>query len=257
MPVVGSNRLDMALNLYRRHGSHCSGGRALHDMTYEADELRRSWKRCFCPIYASGTLTGQFKRKNTERTTWDEAKPLVRTWEDAGSWDGPAEKVAPQSVAPDAPAQASGRMTIADAIAAFLAIREGSNIAPPTLRKYRTFCKQLRAYADSKGYVMLDQFTSADIDVFYASWKLGPRAKGKTLGTLRAFFRFAAAREWLTKNPVSTDIKPPLGANRVENKHPFTEPELQRIYTACDRLGTMKTPCVSITHAGCPNVRPG
>src|SRR5665213_166632 len=39
-------------------------------MTYEADELRRTWKKCFCPIYASGTLTGQFKRKNTERTAW-------------------------------------------------------------------------------------------------------------------------------------------------------------------------------------------
>ncbi len=46
------------------------GGRALHEMTYEADELRRTWKQCSCPIYASGTLNGQFKRKNTERTAW-------------------------------------------------------------------------------------------------------------------------------------------------------------------------------------------
>jgi hypothetical protein len=81
----------MALNIYRRHGSHCLGGRALHEMTYEADELRRSWKRCFCPIYASGTLAAQFKRKNTERTAWDEAKALVRVWEDAAAWDGPAK----------------------------------------------------------------------------------------------------------------------------------------------------------------------
>ncbi len=35
----------MALNLYRRHGSHCAGGRALHDRTYEPDELRRGWLR--------------------------------------------------------------------------------------------------------------------------------------------------------------------------------------------------------------------
>src|SRR5579863_1996470 len=64
----------MALNLYRRHGSHCSGGRALHDMTYETDEVRRSWKKCSCPIYASGTLNRQFKRKNTERVVWADAK---------------------------------------------------------------------------------------------------------------------------------------------------------------------------------------
>jgi hypothetical protein len=46
----------MVLNLYRRHGSHCVGGRALHDMSYETDELRRSWEKCYCPIYVSGTL---------------------------------------------------------------------------------------------------------------------------------------------------------------------------------------------------------
>jgi hypothetical protein len=34
----------MLLNLYRRHGSHCVGGRVFQDTTYEADELRRSWE---------------------------------------------------------------------------------------------------------------------------------------------------------------------------------------------------------------------
>jgi integrase len=230
----------MALNLYRRHGSHCVGGRALHAMTYEADELRRTWKNCSCPIYASGTINGRFKRKNTERTSWDEAKPVVRAWEDSGSWDGPVKFETPAAPVHDAPATSLERITIADAIAAFLAIREGSKIAPSTLRKYRTFCKQLRAFGDEKGYAMLDQFTAADVDVFYATWKLGPRAKGKALGTLRAFFRFAVAREWLTKNPVTGDLKPPLGANRVANKFPFTDQELERIYDACDRLEPIK-----------------
>jgi hypothetical protein len=44
---------------------------------------------------------------------------------------------------------------------------------------------------------MLDQFTSADIDLFYSDWKLGARAKGKALGTLRSFFRFCAKRKWI------------------------------------------------------------
>ncbi len=90
------------------------------------------------------------------------------------------------------------RITIADATKVFLSNREGSKIAPATLRKYKTFTKQLTAFTDSLGYVMLDQFTSSDIDVFYASWNLGARAKGKTLGTLRAFFRFAN-RKWLER----------------------------------------------------------
>lgn len=29
----------MALNIYRRHASHCIAGHALHEMSYESDEL--------------------------------------------------------------------------------------------------------------------------------------------------------------------------------------------------------------------------
>jgi hypothetical protein len=50
------DRVQMALNLYRRHGSNCIGGRPLDGMRYESDETRRNWKNCFCPICASGTL---------------------------------------------------------------------------------------------------------------------------------------------------------------------------------------------------------
>ena len=84
---------------------------------------------------------------------------------------------------------------------------------------------------------MLDQFTSSDIDVFYGSWNIGARAKGQRLGTLRAFFRFCMNRKWLRETPISADVKPPIGANRVANKAPYTDEELQRIIDACDSLG--------------------
>src|SRR5438552_2950771 len=180
----------MALNLYRRHGSHCPGGRALHDRSYEADELRRNWKKCSCPIYASGTLNGQFRRKNTERTVWSDAKGVVEEWERARWWDGSVKPAEPTPLPSPALSPELTRISIADATAAYLAICEGAKIAPATLRKYRTFIKQLSEFADARGYVMLDQFTSADIDVFYATLPLGARAKGKRLGTLRSFFRF-------------------------------------------------------------------
>jgi hypothetical protein len=48
----------MALNLYRRHGSHCIAGHSLNEMTYESDESRRSAKKCSCPIYVSGIRAG-------------------------------------------------------------------------------------------------------------------------------------------------------------------------------------------------------
>jgi hypothetical protein len=47
----------------------------------------------------------------------------------------------------------------------------------PTFRKYRTFTKQLQAFAGARGYVVLDQFRPGDIDVFYTTSPLGPARK--------------------------------------------------------------------------------
>ena len=43
----------------------------------------------------------------------------------------------------------------------------------------------------------------------------------------------------IADTPVSADIKAPVGANRVANKVPFTDDELQAIINACDRIGTV------------------
>jgi integrase/recombinase XerD len=228
----------VALNLYRRHGSHCPGGRALHHRTYEGDEFRRGWKKCSCPIYVSGTLAGRFKRKNTDCTSWSDAKEVAAQWECAGSWDDNQKQSDPTPARnePLDPTAPPPRITINDATSAYLTVCEGAGIAPATLRKHRTFVKQLRSFANSRGYVMLEQFTSTDIDVLYANWKLGARTKGKRLGTFRSFFRFCMNREWLAKNPVTSDLKPPLGANHAANKIPFTDEALGRIIRACDQL---------------------
>ena len=153
-------------------------------MTYEADESRRSWKKCDCPIYASGTLGRHFKRKNTECRKWDSAKALVAPWEAIQAW----ETVAPVAVFPETqpePEVPRG-ITITEATSAFLLKCENRGIALPTLRKYRTFVKQLRAYCDASGYVLLAQLTVLDMDRFYAAWKDEKRAKAKKLERLKA-----------------------------------------------------------------------
>src|SRR5579872_485383 len=223
----------MAVKLYRRHRKECEGGHIEDSRSGEFEEGRRGWKKCACRIHVSGTLGGKFNRKQTGKSDWDEAKALVTSWETADAWDGKVEGPPP----PPIPASVPGRIAIADAMKVFLSNREGAKIADATLRKYKTFTKQLTAFADSRGYVMLDQFTSSDIDVFYGGWNFGARAKGKRLGTLRAFFRFCMNRKWLRETPVSTDVKPPIGANRVANKALYTDEELQRIIDACDSLG--------------------
>jgi integrase len=223
----------MALKIYRRHRKECEGGHAEDTRTGQFEEGRRGWKKCACVIHASGTLAGKFSRRQTGSSDWEKASAVAAIWEAAGSWDG---DIKPE---PPPPAPASSRITVDEAIKVFLTLREGDKIAPATLRKYKTFTKQLRAFAEEKGYVMLDQFTSIDIDSFYSGLKLGARTKGKRLETLRAFFRFCMNRKWLPENPVNSDLKPPLGANKVANKIPFTDAELERIIGACDTLGAV------------------
>src|SRR3990172_1025659 len=111
----------MALNLYRRHSSHCPARRPLHEITYEADELRRRLKKCECSIYVSGTLDRQFKRKNTERIYWADAKTIVAEWESAGSWNG-AVKRATQPPTGSVSDASPTRISIAEALQAYLAV---------------------------------------------------------------------------------------------------------------------------------------
>jgi len=143
-------------------------------------------------------------------------------------------------------------MTIEEATSIFLTNRESAQIAPATLRKYRTFTKQLTAYADGRGYVMIDQFTPADADRFYAGLKLGPRTKGTRLGVLRAFFRFAVNRNWMSETPISSDITPPVGSSKSADKMPFSDEELSRIMRACDNPPRpMRQRDRSPGHVGC------
>lgn len=209
----------MALNLYRRHGSHCLGGRALHDMSYETDERRRSWKRCFCPIYASGTLSGRFKRKNTERTAWDDAKALVRAWEDGGSWDGPKADQAASlvSIVPAAPTNPEIGVTVERAVKAFTAEFQ-EHAAPNTQKKNVLLLKKLKIFAASKGYVILDQWGPIDVREFRTSWSVSPQTAAKNMSTVKAFFEFCLANEWIKRNPARL-VKNPRGRDAGDRRN--------------------------------------
>jgi integrase len=223
----------MALHLYRRHNRECEAGRTKDSHSGELDERRKGRKRCHCVIHASGTLAGKFNRRATGRSTWDDARAYVLALEAAGSWDG---MIAPAVQEPvQVPAQSPPRVTIADAITGFLGTRKAT-VAYSTYRKYLTFTNQLRAFADSLGYVMLDQFRAGDIDTFYTTSTLGPRSKAKMLDRLRSFFRFGVHRDLIPKSPVSPDLKPPAGSTKAANKEPFTDEQIADIIKACDGI---------------------
>jgi hypothetical protein len=138
----------MALNLYRRHRQECEAGHPEETRSGEFEERNKGWKPCACLIFASGTLAGTFNRITTGTRDWDEAKVVIRTWQDANSWNGKSD---PPPIKVERPVP--GRVAIADAVKVFLTNREAAKIAPATLRKYKTFTKQLTTFTASRGYI--------------------------------------------------------------------------------------------------------
>jgi hypothetical protein len=223
----------MPLSLYRRHRLQCEASQHHPEdsRTYQADEKRKGYKgRCRCLIHVAGTLGGIRIRKSTNATDWDEARGFAAALEAGTATVTPAR---PPAVA------APQRLTVAEAIAVYLGNREAT-VSYPTYRKYKTHTKRLQAFGELKGYVWLDQFRPDDIDIFFTRSCLSPVSKAKMLDWLRSFWRFAVNREWITRSPVSSDLKPPTGSTRRANKMPFTDEQLADIVKACDQLENRK-----------------
>lgn len=229
----------MAQSLYRRHTSRCSQGRSRHERTYESDELRRGFKRCLCPIQFEGKLRiAGFVRKSTEQTSWDEARAIAAAWEAAGT-PGVAPTPPPPLDSPSTGPDAGTPVTIQQAAEEFLADIEARQMDESTRRKYRTMLKQMRGYADDRGFRFLREFDVDGVTKFRATWKDGIRSSAKKLERVRMFFRFACDREWISQNPAAK-LKPPIGSSKPAHKHPFTDEEIARLFDACDRYQARK-----------------
>lgn len=145
----------MSLSLYCRHTSKCSQGRSRHERTYESDELRRGFKACQCPIQFEGKVKGVgFLRKSTEKISWDEAKSVAFGWETAGNHQPPALPQPPFSESAGVATKNDEPVSIERAVKEFLADIEARKMDDSTRRKYCTMLKQLRAYADQRGFLL-------------------------------------------------------------------------------------------------------
>jgi hypothetical protein len=104
------------LTLYRRHSPDCK----------HAED--RYFRRCKCPVWAEGTIEGQYLRQSTKTRSWERAEQIRRQWEENRK---PTESP----------------ITITEALQAFYADRERQAVNPRTLRKYRYLKDGLLAYA--------------------------------------------------------------------------------------------------------------
>lgn len=191
------------LTLYRRHTKLCG-------------QKDRYYRRCKCPVWVEGTTNaGDYIRRSLKLTSWERGELKRRELE-----LGP-EGLAGDSLRPQNPK----RTTIRETISKFCLECEARNLSNSTMRKYLTLAKQLQEFASGR-LVYLDEVTTEIAREFRRSWKDGPRAAGKKLERLRAFFKFALENGWLEESPIR-HLKVPI----VKDKPtlPFSREEMARI----------------------------
>jgi hypothetical protein len=165
----------MALNLYRRHRRDCKAGHPEELRSGEFDERKKGWKRYSCPIFASGTLQGKFKRQTTGQWEWTPAKAVVAELDKARSWDG--QVTLPEPLPETTKAH---RVTVEHAVKAFLAeLQETAAFA--THKKYRLLLTKMIEFSEKRGYLMVDQWEPPDVREFRTSWAINPRTGARRM----------------------------------------------------------------------------
>ena len=199
----------MALRLYRRHRKECEAGHPEDFKSGEFEEGRRGWKRCGCPIHASGTIRGKFKRQSTGQWEWDAARAVATQWENRrrGASCPPRGRLSRTSQQTRRqrrrPSRKRQKLSFPNA-------KPEASDGRRWRSTPRTFTNQLNAYAANRGYIRIDQLSVLDMDRFYASWTDGIRSRAKKLERLKSFIQFCKKRNWLTED-IAEDLDAPPG----------------------------------------------
>lgn len=194
------------LGLYRRHQKHCP-----HLLK------GREHLRCPCPLWVDGRMNRERIRKALGTADWETAPRKVRDLETSANCTDARTQVGP--------------ITLNQAWLRFMADLDARKLHPATVRKYRLLQKQMEEFATRKGTRFLSQLDIDTMGEFRSGWKDGALSASKKLERLRAFFRFAVKRKWITECPVS-DLKAPKLS--LKPTMPFTHEEMGRILGAVD-----------------------
>jgi integrase/recombinase XerD len=226
----------MGLNLYRRHRRDCKASHPEEHLSSEFDERKKGWKRCECPIFVSGTLAKKYRRQSTGKWEWEDAKTVIAPLEANGSWTGevtPKPEPIPEKPAPH-------RKPIDQAATAFQS-EFAEHAALATQKKYRLMLNKLKDFSEQRGFVMIDQWGPSDVREFRSSWNVSPQTAPRRMSMVRAFFEYCHANEWMDRNPARL-VKNPRSRDasdrRGEQKLPFSDDEIKRMYEACPKYGT-------------------
>lgn len=238
------------MNLYRRHRTKCVGSHPKDSQSYESDEKRPKWKKCYCPIFASGKLN-KFDRRCLDVTDWDLARAIVAPLQAANSWDLTTSPLPPSAqlprIPPPEPEPDSHGKPVSEALAAWVREYERRNPVN-TVQTYSYFADKIQRFADIKGYRGVRCFGIADIREFRDSWVKHVKDSEKPVPVLRStegrnrsatktFFEFCVDNEWIEVNPARR-LKASRGkGNEDSQKLPFNVAEIDRMMDACSVYG--------------------
>jgi len=193
------------LTIYRRHLKKC-----VHR------SKGRQYRRCSCPIWVQGTLGGETIRETLAVRDWQRANDLIHKWES----DGCRNVVVQDAL-----------ITIQQAREKYLTDLVARNLKKDTISKYKYLFSQLETYTAKNGIRFLKELDVDTLGSFRATWKDGAKSSLKKLERLRAFFKFAERRKWVTDNPAQALEPPKVTANPTL---PFTRDEVIRVLEALE-----------------------
>jgi integrase len=163
---------------------------------------------------------GRFIRFSARTRSWEKAEIQARAKEDAADPNKPSVRE---------------RVRLEDAIQDFRDDEKSRHLSKDSQRKSEFFFeKQLKPWANRKGFAFLNQLRPAELTKFRSSWGNGPATTRRKHERLVAFFWFCVRMEWLDKNPA-------LLLKRVQaESHPtdyFTKEEFNAIVDATYAYG--------------------
>jgi integrase/recombinase XerD len=201
------------MQLFRRHLADCPHRR----------DGRRHW-RCRCPVWFDGTISTRRVLKSTGCTDWDEAHEVTKEWL-AGR-----VAVKPKCKAP-AKAPQEEPVSVEQTWSKFIAQAEARNLSPSTIYKYDLLRRGMLDFIRRAEITALQDVKLDVLEAFQTEWKEGPLARVKKLERIKAFFRFAFERHWITENPARLLKAPKV---RPRPTMPFTQEEMAAILAAFD-----------------------
>jgi len=208
------------LTVYRRHLKHC-----------EHRTEGRKYRRCKCPLWVDGFLSGVELRKALGIRDWEQAQGIVRQWE-SRSEEETKDVLSPSVVigAVDK-VDRTAPPTIKETCEKFIADAEARGLQEATVYKYRLLFRRLQEFAQSIGLRYLNEFDLDSLRQFRASWCNRNVAALKKLEALRTFFRFAHESGWVRAN-LAAKLKAPKIIGKPTM--PLSREEVRAILAACD-----------------------